>query len=93
MLNKIRCFLWRLMGVDYEVFLRKIDYVLLKDDNLTQKGIGTYDNGAKVWRWSNEILKIGNYCSIANNVNFVMDDGFHYRIFFCSMAIQVISKV
>lgn len=77
MIKNLRRFFWRLMGVDYDQFLRKVDYILLKDDKFTQKGIGTYDNGAKVWRWTNEKLIIGKYCSIANNVNFIMDDGFH----------------
>ncbi|WP_379968529.1 CatB-related O-acetyltransferase [Epilithonimonas sp. UC225_85] len=77
MIKKLRRFFWRLMGVNYDQFLRKIDYVLLKDDKFTEKGTGTYDNGAKVWRWSDEKLIIGKYCSIANNVNFIMDDGFH----------------
>jgi len=77
MIITIRKFLWRLLGVDYNSFLRKTDYVMLKDDNYVQKGVGTYDNGAKVWRWTDSKLVIGKYCSIAYNVNFIMDDGFH----------------
>lgn len=77
MIKKLRSFFWRFMGVDYEQFLQKTDYVLLKHDKFTNKGVGTYDNGAKVWRWSEEELIIGKYCSIANNVNFIIDDGFH----------------
>lgn len=77
MIKGMRRFFWRLMGVDYNQFLRKIDYVLLKDDKFAQVGIGTYDNGAKVCRWSDELLIIGKYCSIAKNVNFILDDGFH----------------
>ncbi|MEP1488770.1 MAG: CatB-related O-acetyltransferase [Algibacter sp.] len=59
--------------------LNKTDFTLLKDDKFTIKGEGTYVNGAKVWRWSNASLKIGNYCSIANNVNFIMDEGHHMQ--------------
>ncbi|RRQ45851.1 hypothetical protein [Chryseobacterium sp. SC28] len=77
MIKKLRRLLWRIMGVYYDRFFRKIDYVLLKDDPFTQKGTGTYDNGAKVWRWSDEKLIIGKYCSIAHNVNFIIDDGYH----------------
>lgn len=77
MINLLRKLIWRLLGVDYNSFLRKNDYKLLKDDGFVEKGIGTYDNGAKIWRWSDARLVIGKYCSIANNVNFIVDDGFH----------------
>lgn len=77
MITKIRIILWRILGLDYQGLLSKIDYVLLKNDMFTQKGIKTYDNGAKVWRWSNTPLVIGKYCSIAYNVNFIVDEGYH----------------
>jgi virginiamycin A acetyltransferase len=77
MLNKLRHFLWRLLGIDYQTILKKLDYTLLRNDKFTTKGIGTYDNGAKVWRWTKAKLKIGNYCSIAHDVNFIVDEGFH----------------
>ncbi len=57
--------------------LDKTDFVLLKNDSFVSKGFGSYDNGAKVWRWSDAELRIGNYCSIAYGVNFIVDDGFH----------------
>lgn len=76
-MKKIRTFLWRILGFDYQMILRKTDYVLLKYDRYTQKGIGTYDNGAKVWRWTDAKLIIGNYCSIAFGVEFIVDEGFH----------------
>lgn len=76
-MKKIRIFVWRILGLNYQYLLEKTDFVLLKYDSNIQKGKGTYDNGAKVWRWSNAKLTIGNYCSIAHNVNFVMDEGFH----------------
>jgi len=77
MLNKIRKFLWRILGFDYQMLLKKTDFVLLGNDCFTQKGIRTYDNGAKVWRWTNAPINIGKYCSIAHNVNFIVDEGFH----------------
>lgn len=77
MIKKIRKLIWKLLGVNYDSLLRKTDYIMLKEDKYTEKGEGTYDNGAKVWRWSDETLKIGKYCSIAYNVNFILDDGFH----------------
>jgi virginiamycin A acetyltransferase len=73
----IRTLLWRLLGFDYQMLLNKTDYVLLKNDAYTHIGISTYDNGAKVWRWTNAQLNIGNYCSIAYDVNFIVDEGFH----------------
>tara|TARA_B100000809_G_C15047520_1_gene497762 strand:- start:34 stop:666 length:633 start_codon:yes stop_codon:yes gene_type:complete len=73
----IRKFLWRILGFDYQMMLDKNDFTLLKNDSYTKIGEKTYDNGAKVWRWSNTPLTIGNYCSIANNVNFIIDEGYH----------------
>ncbi|WP_374330133.1 CatB-related O-acetyltransferase [Soonwooa sp.] len=73
----IRKFLWRLLGIDYNQILNKLDYVLLKNDLYKEIGRGTYDNGAKVWRWTKSPLIIGNYCSIAHGVNFIVDEGYH----------------
>lgn len=69
--------MWRVLGFDYKMLLNKTDFVLLKDDHYTQKGEGTYDNGAKVWRWTKAPLEIGKYCSIAHNVNFIVDARYH----------------
>lgn len=65
------------MGIDYNQILNKLDYTLLRNDKYVEKGIGTYDNGAKVWRWTEAPLLIGKYCSIAHNVNFIVDEGYH----------------
>lgn len=73
----VRKFFWKILGFDYKMMLNKTDYVLLKNDNHSQIGARTYDNGAKVWRWTEASLKIGKYCSIANNVNFIVDEGHH----------------
>lgn len=77
MITKLRRFIWKILGVDFDQFLKKNDYILLRDDKYTTRGQKTYDNGAKVWRWTSAELIIGNYCSIANNVNFIVDDGYH----------------
>ncbi len=74
---RLRKFFWRILGIDYFQILKKLDYTLLRDDQYSDKGFRTYDNGAKVWRWTSSKLKIGKYCSIANNVNFIVDEGFH----------------
>lgn len=73
----IRTLVWRFLGVDYQTTLNKLDYTLLKNDKHFSKGDGTYDNGAKVWRWSAAKLEIGKYCSIARNVDFILDEGYH----------------
>ena len=73
----LRKLVWRILGFDYQMMLDKNDFTLLKNDSYTKIGEKTYDNGAKVWRWSNAPLTIGNYCSIANNVNFIIDEGNH----------------
>ena len=74
---KLRKLLWRILGFDYQMMLDKTDFVLLKNDKNSKIGTKTYDNGAKVWRWANAPLIIGNYCSIAHNVNFIIDEGYH----------------
>jgi virginiamycin A acetyltransferase len=73
----VRKMLLSFLGFDYKTLLLKLDYTLLKSDKYTQKDFGTYDNGAKVWRWSSAPLIIGKYCSIAYDVNFIVDEGFH----------------
>ncbi len=77
MKNKLRQILWRILGIDYNQALQVHDYIFLKKDNYTSKGVGTYDNGALVFRWTDALLTIGKYCSIANNVRFIVDKGFH----------------
>lgn len=76
-MKKLRLILWRILGFDYEYLLHKTDFTLLKYDKFTNKGEGTYDNGAKVWRWTDAFLGIGKYCSIANGVTFIVDEGYH----------------
>lgn len=76
-MKKIRNFLWRILGFDYQMMLDKTNYVLLKNDQYAKIGNKTYDNGAKVWRWTKATLVIGKYCSIAHNVNFIVDEGHH----------------
>lgn len=77
MMFKIRKLLWRVLGIDYNQALRIHDYVFLKNDKYVNIGHKTYDNGALVWRWTDAKLSIGKYCSIANNVRFIVDEGFH----------------
>ncbi|WP_052415797.1 CatB-related O-acetyltransferase [Algibacter lectus] len=74
---RVRHILWRVLGFDYDMLLNKTNFTLLKDDKHSYIETGTYDNGAIVWRWTDSKLKIGKYCSIAHNVNFIMDEAFH----------------
>lgn len=74
---KLRVFIWKILGFDYDMMLNKTDFTLLKNDRYSTLGLRTYDNGAKVWRWTKTPLTIGKYCSIAHNVNFIVDEGFH----------------
>lgn len=74
---ELRKFLWKILGVDYNQILKTVDNVYLKNDLFSTIGIGTYDNNATVYRWSDAPLIIGNYCSIANGVKFIIDDGRH----------------
>lgn len=76
-IKSFRHVIWRILGFDYQMLLNKTDYILLKNDSNAIVGEKTYDNGAKVWRWTNASLKIGKFCSIAHNVNFIVDEGYH----------------
>jgi virginiamycin A acetyltransferase len=77
MIKKIRTFLWRTLGFDYEQVLKVHDYVFLKNDKYSTLGEKTYDNEALVFRWTPAPLIIGKYCSIANNVRFIVDEAYH----------------
>lgn len=76
-LYKIRNFLWRVLGVDYNHILKVIDFKFLSNDFYTCLGYRSYENGAIVQRWSKRKLIIGNYCCIAKGVQFIIDHGGH----------------
>ena len=73
----IRKLLWRILGIDYNQALKIHDYVFIKNDLYTDIGKHTYDNGAKIYRWTKAPLKIGKFCSIANGVKFIIDEAYH----------------
>ena len=74
----MRKLLWRILGINFYNFLKNKQHTNLKDANWVQLGKNSYDNGAYVWRWNtNTKLIIGNFCSIANDVHFICDSGFH----------------
>ncbi|WDF62862.1 CatB-related O-acetyltransferase [Flavobacterium sp. KACC 22763] len=78
MINTIRKMFWRFLGINYYDYLKGRRHVYLKDAKWADIGSKTYDNGAFVWKWFNgSSLHIGKYCSIANDVNFVCDSGYH----------------
>lgn len=77
MKDVLRWFLWRMLGISKKHMGYVVDNHYLKEDTYTQRGKGTYDNNAIVYRWSNAPLVIGKYCSISYGVKFVMDDGSH----------------
>lgn len=78
MIAVVRKLLWSVLGIKYYNYLKGINATYLKDAKWAVIGHKTYDNGAFVWRWHNgSLLRIGKYCSIANNVNFVCDSGYH----------------
>ncbi len=77
MRERIRCLLWKLLGIEQKHMQYVVDSVYLKEDNCTTCGHKTYDNNAVVYRWSKAPLTIGKYCSISYGVKFVMDDGHH----------------
>ncbi|MFT3795431.1 CatB-related O-acetyltransferase [Flavobacterium sp.] len=78
MVQFFRNLLWKFLGIKYYRYLKGRNATWLKDAAWAKVGTKTYDNGAFVWRWyQGSALEIGNYCSIAANVNFVCDSGYH----------------
>lgn len=78
MIKVIRKFFWSILGINYYNYLKGKNSTYLKDAKWPDIGDKTYDNGACVWKWyDSSKLTIGKYCSIANNVNFICDPGFH----------------
>lgn len=78
MIQLIRLFFWRLLGIKYFNYLKGVNKTYLKDAKWVKIGNRTYDNGAFVWKWYEYAkLEIGQYCSIANNVTFICDSGYH----------------
>jgi acetyltransferase-like isoleucine patch superfamily enzyme len=78
MIKNVRKLLWHILGINYYNYLKGKNKVYLKDAKWANIGDKTYDNGAFAWKWYNDSsLTIGKYCSIANDVNFVCDSGFH----------------
>lgn len=75
--NKVRSFLWRILGIDYNYMLNLVNKVYLKNDPYSEIGDNSYDNNAIVYRWSDAPLTIGKYCSISYDVKFIIDDGSH----------------
>ncbi|OXB16139.1 CatB-related O-acetyltransferase [Flavobacterium reichenbachii] len=74
----LRKFLWGILGKGYFNFLKGQHKIYLDQAKNVSIGYKTYHNGAFVWQWhQNSALEIGKYCSIANDVNFILDSGHH----------------
>lgn len=84
---RIRKFLWRILGIDYSSFLKKIDYEFLSDDRFSVIGYKTYENGAVVVRSGDAEIVIGKYCSIAQATTFIVDGGNHTFSEVCSFPL------
>lgn len=77
-MKMVRKLAWKILGSKHYDYLKYKNQQNLKDASWVEIGKNSYDNGAVVWRWSTHSkLKIGNYCSIAANVNFICDSGYH----------------
>lgn len=94
-MHVIRKLAWKILGVKYYDYLKYKNQTNLKDASWVSIGNQSYDNGAVVWRWyQNSELKIGNYCSIANGVNFICDPGYHMESEITSFPLfhEILSK-
>ena len=83
--NRIRSFLWRVLGVDYhdvKTAIKKNKQLYLSDFDWVKMGNHSYDNFADAYRSSeNDTLEIGKFCSIARQVYFLCSAGNHYMNF------------
>jgi virginiamycin A acetyltransferase len=77
MLERLRYYLWNILGISKQHIQWVCDNHYLKEDKDTIIGYKSYDNNAIVYRWSDKKLIIGKYCSISYGVKFVLDDGYH----------------
>lgn len=78
MIEALRRLVWRFLGIKFYNYLKYKNQINLKDAPWVNLGKHSYDNGAYVWRWYKDSkLEIGKYCSIANDVNFICDSGYH----------------
>ncbi len=74
----LRKIAWRILGREHYNFLKYQNKTYLHQAKNVTIGYKTYHNGAFVWQWhNNSELEIGKYCSIANDVNFILDSGHH----------------
>ena len=77
MIRFIRIVLWRLLGIPYNHILRSVDKVFISEDSFTYIGEGSYNNNARIYRWTDDPVTIGKYCSISHGVEFILDTGGH----------------
>lgn len=75
--EKIRIFLWNILGISKSHISFVADKHYLKEDRYSSVGKHSYDNNAVVYRWSDAPLVIGKYCGISYDVRFILDDGGH----------------
>ncbi|MEO8534396.1 MAG: CatB-related O-acetyltransferase [Flavobacterium sp.] len=74
----LRKMAWGILGKGYLNFLKGQNKTYLHQAKNVSIGYKTYHNGAFVWQWhQNSALEIGKYCSIANDVQFILDSGHH----------------
>ena len=78
MIKFVRKSIWKILGKRHFTFLESLKNTPLKSADWVEMGRYTYDNGSYVWRWSfSTKLEIGSFCSIANDVHFICDSGYH----------------
>lgn len=78
MKNWLRNIGWKILGENYYKFLKNQHKIYIDHSRNVSIGAKTYHNGAFVWRWNKESsLQIGSYCSIANDVHFILDSAYH----------------
>ena len=77
MIERIRKYLWKLLGFGYDLAQRTFDYKFLAVYRYASIGHRSYNNHAMVFSWSDAPVEIGKYCSISYQVKFIVDDGKH----------------
>lgn len=76
-IEAVRSVLWRILGISKTHADLIFGTRYLAESNKVEKGAGTYLNRSKIYIWGHNRIVIGKYCSIADDVCFIVDDGAH----------------
>lgn len=75
--DAVRNIIWRVLGISKTHATLAFGAKYMVESSKVDKGQGSYLNRSRIYVWGKDRVIIGKYCSIADNVNFIVDDGSH----------------